>query len=328
MSDILSQSEIDNLLNALASGEGQDIDLQEEQQIRDIKTYDFKNPSKFSKEQLRTLEIIFDNFARQLNSYLTGYLRTNISIDVLNSEQITYNNFTNSLATPTTIAIVDFEPFKGSLVMELSMNLSYSIIDRILGGPGYPMNETRDLSDIEKTLLEKVFGQMLHYMQEAWENVTEISPRLDKIETNVQFAQILPPNEMTALITLDFKIGNTNGFLNFCIPYMVIEPIMQKLTSTNWFTSIDAKDNIELYKEHLVDRLEETSMDVSAVIGKTTVTVGELMTIREGDIIMLDSYTNSELSVNVGHLLKFYAKPGISKGRNAIQITSIKDKEG
>lgn len=326
MSDILSQGEIDNLLSALTSGDT-NLALKEEIGFKEIKAYDFKNPSKFSKEQLRTLEIIFDNLSRLLTSYLTGYLRTNVSIDVLTSEQITYNNFTNSLSNPTIIAIADFEPFKGSIVLELSMNLGYAIIDRILGGPGYPMNENRDLSDIEKTLLERVFIQILYYMRESWANVAEITPKFDKIETNVQFAQVLPPNEVTALITLEFKVGGSTGFLNFCIPHVVVEPIMQKLNSTNWFTTIKDEQKSSLYKEHLGASLENARVNVSAIVGKTTVTIREFANLQEGDVLLLDSYVNSEVSVKVGNLVKFYAKPGISRGKNAIQITSIRGKE-
>ncbi|MBE6011942.1 flagellar motor switch protein FliM [Anaeropeptidivorans aminofermentans] len=326
MSDILSQGEIDNLLSALTSGDTP-IALKEEIGFNEIKAYDFKNPSKFSKEQLRTLEIIFDNLSRLLTSYLTGYLRTNVSIEVLTSEQITYNNFTNSLSNPTIIAIADFEPFKGSIVLELSMNLGYAIIDRILGGPGYPMNESRDLSDIEKTLLERVFAQILYYMRESWANVAEITPKFDKIETNVQFAQVLPPNEVTALITLEFKVGGSTGFLNFCIPHVVVEPIMQKLNSTNWFTTIKDEEKGSLYKEHLETSLENARVNVSAIVGKTTVTVRDFINLQEGDVLLLDSYVNSEVSVKVGNLVKFYAKPGISRGKNAIQITSIRGKE-
>jgi len=323
--DILSQSEIDSLLNALTSGDASEIELISEEKAQEIKVYDFANPSKYSKEQLRTFEIIFDNYSRLLTSYLTGYLRTTVQAEVVNSEQIKYNDFTNSLSNPTILGIVDFEPFKGSIILELSTNIGYAIIDRILGGPGYPMTEVRDLSDIEKVLLERVFVQMLKLMPESWENVAQISPKLDKLETNIQFAQVLPPNELTALITIDIKIGGTQGFFNFCIPYVVIEPIAQYITTANWFGSKKDKEDEdkELYMQQVEEKLEKANVDVRAIIGQTRISVGDFVNLAEGDIIMLDSFVTSELSIKVGELLKFKAKPGISRGRNAIQITSL-----
>lgn len=323
MADVLSQEEIDSLLNALSSGNEEEIKLASTEEVKEAVKYDFARPSKFNKEQLRTLEIIFDNYSRSLTSFLTGYLRTNVEIEVINSEQITYKDFTNSLSNPTILSIVDFDPFKGSIILELSNNIGYAIIDRILGGPGYPINDTRDLSEIEKVLLERVFVQMLNYMPDSWENVSKVSPKLDKIETNVQFAQVLSPNEMTALITLDVRIGNVKGFFNFCIPHIVIESITQKLNTTNWFGSKKSLEGTSIFKEQLEDRLENTLIGVSAVIGRTTIMVNDFINLQEGDIIPLDSYINSNLNVMVGNLLKFYAKPGISRGKNAIQITSF-----
>jgi len=324
--DILSQSEIDALLNALSSGDSEEIALTaEEAPKKDVKLYDFANPSKFSKEQLRTLEIMFDNYSRFLTSFLTGYLRTSVQAEVVNSEQITYNNFTNSLSNPAILGIVDFEPFKGSIILELSTNIGYAIIDRLLGGPGYPMTEIRDLSEIEKVLLERVFIQILKLMPETWENVAHIAPKLDMLETNVQFAQIMPPNELTALVTLDIKIGAIQGFFNFCIPYITIEPIAQQINAANWYGSKKVKkdEDHEIHAQQLEEKLERTDVNVSAVIGQTRISVGEFVNLAEGDIIMLDSFVHSDLSVKIGELMKFKAKPGISHGRNAIQITSL-----
>ena len=327
MGDVLSQSEIDALLNAYSSGNQESLTVAPETNKATATNYNFSRPSKFNKEQLRTLEIIFDNYSRALTSFLTGYLRSNVEIEVINSEQITYKDFSMSLANPTILSIVDFAPFKGNIILEMSSNIGYAIIDRILGGPGEPLGGSRELSDIEKILLERVFSQMLSFMPESWEAVGAVDPRLNQIETNVQFAQVLPPNEMTALITLDVSIGTAKGFFNFCIPHIVIEPIAQKLSTTNWFASKKDADEGSLYKLQIEDRLENTFVDVSAVVGRTTIMVSDFITLQAGDIIPLDSYINSNLNVMVGELLKFNAKPGISRGRNAIQITSLIRKE-
>jgi len=289
---------------------------------KEAKNYDFARPSKFSKEQLRTLEIIFDNYARLVSSFLTAYLRTTVYVEVANAEQLTYNEFNNSLVNPVVLGIVAFEPLKGSVIVEISSNIGYSIIDRILGGPGQSMKKLRDFSDIEKVLLDRVITQMLTYLPEPWENVADLRPRLEKVETNSQFAQIISPNEMIALVTLSIKIGSSEGLINFCIPHMTIEMLMERLNTKYWFRQ-SQQDEGESYREDLENRLERAQIPVSAVIGRTTVTVKEFVEMQVGDIIPLDSYITSDLRIMIGNLLKFYAKPGTNRGKNAIQITQL-----
>lgn len=324
MSDVMTQEEIDELLRLINKGE---IDeTKPESSEKHVKDYDFARPSKFGKEQLRTLEIIFDNYARLISSYLSGYLRTHAQVEVMNAEQLIYNEFSNSLTNPVILAMVDFMPLKGSIVLEISAAIGYCIIDRILGGKGGTLQKLRDFSEIEKILLERIIFQLLGFMREPWETVINLSPKLDKIETNSQFAQIISPNEMTALVTLSIKIGEIEGFINICIPHLVIEPIMNKLNTKYWFGSKD-EDEGDIYKEKIASSLEYAKVPVTAILGHTYITVGEFVSLQAGDVIKIDSFVNSDLDVDVGNLLKFYAKPGIRKGKNAIQITSIVRKE-
>lgn len=326
MGEVLSQSEIDDLLRALNQGELDVEDIKADSNEKQVKDHDFARPSKFGKEKLRTLEIIFDNYARLISSYLSGYLRTHTQVEVINAEQLTYNEFTNSLANPVILSMVDFMPLKGSIVLELSASIGYCIIDRILGGKGGTLQKLRDFSEIEKILLERIIHQLIGFMKEPWENVLEINPRLDKIETNSQFAQIIPPNEMTALVTLSIKVGEVEGFINVCIPYIVVEPIMDKLNTKYWFGSVQ-QDDSGMYKEKMEYSLEYAKVPVKAILGHTYITVGEFVALQAGDVIKIDSFVNSDLDIDVGNLLKFHAKPGVRKGKNAIQITSIVRKE-
>jgi len=326
MGDILSQSEIDALLNALTSGSTDSIVLAPDASKKEAKDYDFARPSKFNKEQLRTLEIIFDNYARMVSSFLTAYLRTSTHIEVVNAEQMVYSEFSNAMVNPVVLGIVDFLPLKGSIILELSSNISYSIIDRILGGPGVSIKKLREFSEIEKILMERVVTQMLNYLPEPWENVVELHPHLEKVETNSQFAQVISPNEMIALVTLSIKIGSSEGLMNFCIPHMVVEPIMERLNTKYWFRQKEEEDKTT-YRDDISEQLEKALIPVTAVVGKTTITVGDFVSLQVGDIIPLDSYITSDLSIMVGNLLKFYAKPGTHRGKNAIQITSLVERE-
>ncbi len=327
MSDILSQSEIDALLSALSSGDD-NVVINNDIEEKKVRTYNFARPSKFGKEQLRTLEVIFESFSRLVSSFLTGYLRTATQIEVANAEQLTYNEFNNSLLNPVVLGILDLgnPSLKGSVILDLSSNIGYAIIDRILGGSGDTLKKTREFTEIEKILLSRILSQIISYLVEPWENVCHISPSLEKLETNSQFAQVMSPNEMIALVTLSIKIGEVEGLINFCIPHLVIEPIMDKLNTKHWFASREDED-LSIYRSKVEVGLEEAKIPVSVVVGKTNITVDEFIGLQVGDVITLDSYVNSDFNVMIGNLLKFYAKPGISRGKNAVQITSLVGKE-
>lgn len=326
MSDVLSQEEIDKLLRDLADGNNSPLD-NEQAVEKKVKAYNFARPSKFGREQLRTLEVIFESFSRLASSYFTGYFRNTVQIEVANAEQMTYNEFSNSLLNPVILGIVDFKPMKGSIILELSAPIGYAIIDRILGGSGEPLKKTREFTEIEKVLLSKIITQMVTFLPEPWENVCAINPKFEKLETNAQFAQIISPNEMVALVTLSIKIGEIAGMINFCIPHMVIEPIMPALNTKNWFAMKDTEENEAKSRPIVEQTLKTARVPISAVVGRTTINVDEFINLQVGDVITLDSYVNSDFSIMVGDLLKFYGKPGLKRGKNAIQITSVIRKE-
>ena len=185
MADVLSQNEIDALLKQLSSGELDVEEMNDEPAVK-IKDYDFARPAKFSKEHLRTLEIIFEHFGRLVSSNLPAYLRKNIQIDVMNSEAVTYSEFSNALSNPVLLGIVNFAPLQGTIIIELASNLGFTIIDRMLGGMGEPIDKPRDYSEIELSVLERIFTILVDLLREPWQNVVEIHPRLERIETNSQ----------------------------------------------------------------------------------------------------------------------------------------------
>ena len=207
MGDVLSQNEIDNLLKAISSGE-LDADDMKDSGEKQIKNYDFARPSKFSKEHLRTLENIFEHYGRLLSTHLPGYVRKNVQVEVMNSEAVTYSEFTNALSNPVLLGIIDFAPLEGNIIIELANNLGYAIVDRMLGGSGNPLEKAREFTEIELTIIERLFNLFTSLLSEPWSNVVEVEPRLIRIETNSQFAQIIAPSEMTSLITMNIKIGN------------------------------------------------------------------------------------------------------------------------
>ena len=225
MGEVLSQSEIDNLLKALSSGE-LDVDEMKNTEGKQVKNYDFARPSKFSKEHLRTLEIIFEHFGRLLSTNLPAYLRKTVNVEVVNSEVVIYSEFSNALSNPVLLGVVGMQPLSGNIIMEMASNLGFAIVDRLLGGAGNALDKERDFSEIELTILERIFTVCVNQLQEPWENVVKVNPRLERIETNSQFAQIISPSETIAIVTINIKIGDVEGLMNICLPYATLEPVM------------------------------------------------------------------------------------------------------
>lgn len=326
MGDILSQSEIDELLRSLTSGELSIEEIQKPKQERNIRVYDFKRPSKFAKDHLRTLQMIFENYTRIVTTFLSGYLRTVVQMDVLSVEQLTYYEFSNSLSNPVVMGIVNFSPLKGSIVFEMAPELAFAMIDRVLGGFGKGIDKIRTFTEIELVLLERLLQQLVNYFQEAWENIIQLRPRLEKIETNPQFTQIVSPNETVALVTIAMKVGEAEGMANICLPHMVIEPIMPRLSTKFWF-STSAKETSEETKEYLQKKIERTRVTIKAVLGRTTITVREFLDLQVGDVLRLSTRKNQELEIYVGNRLKFFGVPGRKDGRLAVKITRIEEGE-
>ena len=238
MTDVLSQDEIDQLLNAINTGQPDNDDYKAVSDTRKIKIYDFKRPDKFSKEQIRTVQIMHETFARLTTTSLSAQLRSLVHVHVATVDQLTYEEFIRSIPTPTTLAVINMDPLKGNAVLEIDPAITFSMIDRLFGGTGVVTgNKSRDLTDIEQSVMEGIIVRILANMREAWTQVIDLRPRLGQIETNPQFAQIVPPTEMVVLVTLETKVSEEEGMINFCIPYLTIEPIISKLSSQFWFSS-------------------------------------------------------------------------------------------
>lgn len=321
MGDVLSQNEIDNLLAALSSGE---LDAEEIKQTSEkkVKNYDFARPSKFSKEHLRTLNIIFEHYARLLSTNLPAYLRKNVQVEVINSEAVTYSEFTNALSNPVILGIIDFAPLQGNIILELADNLGYAIVDRMLGGGGYPLEKVRDFSEIELMIIERIITVCTNLLREPWANVIQLQPRLLRIETNSQFAQIISPSEMISIVTLNLKIGNIEGMMNICLPYVCLETVIDKLNTKYWYSSMITSDN-QSYQEAIEVAIAKAKIPIRAVLGKSTISVNDFMNMQRGDIIKLNTKVDDELTVYVGNLNKFTALPGASSGSYAVKISSI-----
>lgn len=321
MGDVLSQEEIDRLLAGLSAGE-LDAEEMKESSEKQVKNYDFARPSKFSKDHLRTLEIIFENYGRLLSTNLPAYLRKSVQVEVVNSEAITYSEFSNALSNPVILGIINFSPLEGNIIMEVADNLGYAIVDRMLGGSGAPLEKSRDFTEIELIILERILNICTNLLVEPWESVVGINPRLEKIETNSQFAQIISPSEMTSIITLNVQIGNVEGLMNICIPYICVEEVIDKLNTKYWYSTMQVKDD-GIYQEAIESVLSKVKVPVRAVLGKSTVSVNDFVNLQAGDIIRLGTNVEDELDIYVGNIKKFTALPGAFQDVYAVRVTSV-----
>jgi flagellar motor switch protein FliM len=320
MTEVLSQEEIDQLLTAINAGEAEPENFRPAADNRKIKIYDFKRPDKFSKDQIRTVSIMHESFARLTTTSLSAQLRSMVHVHVASVDQLTYEEFIRSIPTPTTLAIINMDPLKGNAILEIDPAITFSIIDRLFGGTGEGTKSQHELTDIEQSVMEGIIVRILGNMREAWAQVIDLRPRLGQIDTNPQFAQIVAPTEMVVLVTLETKVGDVEGMMNFCIPYLTIEPIIGKLSAQFWYSSVrrgTTTENLNLLK----DKLSTVDVNVVAEIGKIQIPVRDVLSLRTGDLIRLYSVrVGDPFSLSIGNKRKFLCRPGVIGKKIAVQV--------
>lgn len=321
--DVLSQSEIDKLLSSLTSGSVSAEEIKAEEEQKKVKTYDFKRPDKFSKDQIRTLYMIHENFSRLWNTYLSSTLRTLINVEVVSVEQFTYQEFVQSLANPSVISILAIPPLKGNVILEIDTGIAFAMIDRIFGGSGESSIKPRTLTEIEEAVVKRSLVKALENFRDAWLNVVAMSPRIERMEANPAFTQIVPPSDMVVIITMKINIGEVEGFVNICMPYLVLEPVMNKLTTTFWVASSATKEQHPEQVKILERKVTHTRVPMIVELGNISISIREFLNLNFGDVLQLDTMVEDELPVVIGSNPKFYCRPGTFGKRAAVQITRI-----
>ena len=323
MADVLSQSEIDALLNAISAGE---IETTESEAEATVREYDFRTANRFHKEQIRTLRIIHDTFARLFAAYLSGTLRVMCVAEVLSVEELKYQEFVNSLPEPVLLGVLRQPPLVGSILLEISPDISFAMISRLLGGAAAGAGITREFTEIELVLLERVIRQFLPLFAESWEKIIKVSTSLDRIETSAQFAQIVASNETVAIVTVNVTIGDVSGLVNICLPHLSIEPINRQL-STKMIYQSGTEREMEPATDDIRNRLEKSPLGLTAVFKPTTLTVGEVLNLQHGDVVQLEHLLSDPLVLKVAHLPKFKVELGVKDNRYAVKIAETIHKE-
>lgn len=321
MTEVLSQDEIDQLLTAISSGDAETEDTRQVAERKNIRIWDFRRPDKFSKEQIRTVSFMHETFARLTTTSLAAQLRSMVHVHVASVDQLTYEEFLRSIPSPTALAVINMDPLTGSAILEIDPAITFTIIDRLFGGPGEGAKINRELSEIERAVMESIIVRILGNMREAWSQVIDLRPRLGQIETNPQFVQIVPPTEMVVLVTLETKVEEVEGMMNFCIPYLTIEPIISKLSAQYWYSSVRrgaTTENLNVLRE----RLAGIDVPLVAEVGSLTLPMKDVMTLQPGNVIRLSATrVGDPMVLKLGNRPKFDCRPGVVGKKLAVQVT-------
>jgi flagellar motor switch protein FliM len=309
------------LLSALTSG-SMDLDSMTQATEYSLKVYDFKRPDKFSKDQLRAIQMIHEAFARQLSTVMSTLIRSMVTAEVASVDQLAYEEFVNSLVQPTVIGMLEMYPFNGNALVEINPNLVFAMIDRLLGGKGEFTGKARELTDIEKTVIERVLMRMLELLEDSWSTVVDVRFRFESLESNPFFVQVCPPRDMVLLVIMKLRVGEVEGMVSFCIPYFLMEPIVDKLSSQQWFVSTSRKGD-DGVRENLLRSLDRVKIPMSFELGHTILSLADVYDLGEGDVIRLDEEVGSDVEVRVGNYVRFKAKPGTVEGRLAAEVTRV-----
>lgn len=317
--EVLSQSEIDALLSALSTGEMSADELKAEEAEKKVKLYDFKRALRFSKDQIRSLTRIHENFARLLTTYFSAQLRTYINISVASADQLPYEEFIRSIPKMTILNVFEVPPLDGRILIEVNPNIAYAMMDRVLGGRGDSVNKVETLTEIETKIMSNLFEKAFENMREAWENIADIDPLLSEFEVNPQFLQMVSPNDTVVVISLNTQIGETSGMINICIPHVVLEPIIPKLSVHYWMQAAK-KDRKPQEIELLEQNVKKASLPVIAELGTSEISVLEFLNLHIGDVIQLDQNIQTPMVIKVDESPKFFGQAGKKNKKLAIQI--------
>ena len=328
MSDVLDQGDVDALLAAVEGGDIEETDASEQifsRSRRDISAtevrgYDFKRPERVSKDQMRALQTLHEAFARNFGAALSGFLRAIVEVRVATCEQMTYGDFVSGLPNPTSFNLISADALQGQMCLEISPLIIYPIIDRLLGGTSSELFiPQRPMTLIATRLIESVTNHGLTALREAWESVRALNFEITATESNPQLVQIVPPNEVVVVVGLEMKLSNRAGTMNLCIPYNVIEPVMEDLSTQNWF-SVDTDEGNAHSRTHIEGSLSRASVSVSAILAETTMTMRDLDSLAPGDLILTEKPISAPAVVCVEGQKKLLGTVGTCREKRAIKI--------
>ncbi len=328
MADVLSQSQIDELLKSFSSGE-KTVDEVEKENEKKYKEYDFKMPKKFTKEQLKVIDSIFESYSRVLSSYLTGLMRLYCKVEVLQIEEQRYYEFNNALPDYVMMSMVnmgihDEDILETIAIMQLSNPITFTMMDRLMGGNGAYTEVNRDFTEIEVGLMTNVMNRIGLLLKEPWSQYIDLDPTLVSVETNSRVVQSIPPDEVVILVMLEIKIRDITNTMSICIPAMNLESIMSKFGDRWARTSKKLDPNRENERRQaILDSIKDTGLRINAVLCETKVDLYDILTLQVDDVIPLNMPIDKNIAVKIGSSMWFDGKLGVMNNKKAIKIDNI-----
>ena len=334
LSDQLSQEEVSALLQSLEEedenrrGRGRVADRHEftpyegpaTKQIgnRTCEIYDFRRPDKFSKDQLRTLQMLHETFARLASTSLSGFLRTSVSIELKALEQIPFEEYLKPL-NRSAFNIVSIWPLSGEAAMEMEFDLVFMMIDKLLGGTGKSVKRSI-LTEIEQPLMQHIVERILATLKTSWEAVMVVIPALEGLETNTQFVQIAPPNDIVVGIFFEVRVGEMYGGMSLCIPHMLLRPITPKLSAQKWFAASTSKKQTAASRKSISSHILDSEVECAVQLGTGAITFSDFKQLTVGDVIRLDQKVDQDIRMLVGGQTKYHGRAALDGGRMAFSI--------
>lgn len=286
-----------------------------------VRLYDFRRPDKFSKEQTRTLELIHENFARLLTTTWSGRLRTMVQVFLEDIRQMTFGEYLAPLSDPAIMGVFNMSPLEGTAIMDMDPQVAFTMIDRLFGGPGHAINERRALTELEQGVIQRMLTTSLQGLQEAWAQVAPVQPKLLSIESNPLFMQVVPLNDVVIIIRFATKLGEHRGHFQLCLPYLLLEPILPKLSAHQWF----ARERERARPVGLEQQLRQVDVDVWVELGRTSVTLQSLLGLEVGDVVPLTPREPNTVTVYIEDQPCLLGRAGRVGDRMAVHITGRVD---
>jgi flagellar motor switch protein FliM len=319
MADILSQEEIDALLEVVDDNEEASSIKQEDS--REIMLYDFKRPNRVSKEQLRSIKSIHDKLARNLASQISTVLRTIIEIELQSVDQMTYGEFLMSIPSPTSFNIFSLKPLDGDAVLELNPSIVFPMLDRLLGGDGKVYNVDRELTDIELNLLDAILRMIMQKLKESWENVMDFSPSIEAKESSANVVQIVAQNEIVIIVVLEITIGESSGMINIAYPVIFLESVLSKMSNRDII--ISESNSKKSKNKELKELVKRADIEAEVILGETTLSLKEILDLEKGSVIRLNREVSDIVTISINKKDIFKAQMSVQEYKKLLEIKEI-----
>ncbi len=316
----LSQKEIDALLAILPS-DGTPLPGDAGQFVGTARTYDFRSPDKFSKEQIRTLQMIHENFARRVTSALSAFLRATVAVSLVHVEQGSFVDFLQNIPSPSPTTVFKYEPLPGRVMLAIDTATATIAIDRLLGGMGDTVQPDHEITDIEQLLLKNIINYIASEMEEAWRNVLSIKVTTVESTLNPEFVQVALPSDAAIFIGFEISIRDNTGMMSICIPYSVLKPIVSELSPHTWVAGETREAGI--YQDSLIAHIKHTQVDFSVLLGEIETNFEDILHLQAGDVLVLNTHVSRPLPVLIGDSKRYSGQPGVIGRQMAVQIVDV-----